>query len=43
MDVTEDIINFVVDYFNYDYSEVESWSNENIINAYKDALKDIEE
>lgn len=43
MEVTEDIINFVADYFNYDYSEVESWSNENIINAYKDALKDIEE
>lgn len=42
MDVTEDIINFVADYFNYDYSEVEGWSNENIINAYKDALKDIE-
>lgn len=42
IEVTEDIIHLVVDYFNYDFSEVELWSDENIINAYKDILKEIE-
>ena len=43
MEVTEDVIHLVADYFNYDFSEVENWSHENIINAYKDVLKEIED
>ena len=43
MEVTEDIIHLVADYFNYDFVEVENWSDENIINAYKDMLKEIED
>ena len=43
IEVTEDIIHLVADYFNYDFSEVECWYDENIINAYKDMLKEIED
>ena len=43
MEVTEDIIHLVGDYFNYDDAEIESWSDENIINAYKSMLKEIED
>ena len=43
MEVTEDIIHLVADYFNYDFSEVELWSDKNIIDAYKDMLKEIED
>ena len=42
MEVTEDIIHLIADYYNYDFSEIELWSDENIINAYKDMLKDLE-
>ena len=42
-EVTEDIIHLVADYYNYDDIEVESWSHENIINAYISMMKEIED
>ena len=43
MEVTQEIIQLVADYCNYDYSEIEMWSDENILNAYHNVLKEIEE
>jgi hypothetical protein len=43
MEVTEDIICLLADYYNYDFSEIEGWSEENIINAYKSMRREIEE
>ena len=43
MEVTKEIIELVADYCNCDCSEIELWSDENIINAYKDMLKEIED
>ena len=40
IEVTEEIIHLVADYCNYDYEEVEMWSDENIINAYYNVLRD---
>ena len=42
MEVTKEIIELVADYCNYEYEEVELWSDENIINAYYNVLKEIE-
>lgn len=42
MEVTQEIIQLVADYCNYDYSEIEMWSDENILNAYYNVLKDME-
>lgn len=38
-DIT-DLINIVAEYFNYTVEEVSSWSNENIISAYSDMIKE---
>lgn len=38
-DIT-DLINMVAEYFNYTVEEVSSWSNENIISAYSDMIKE---
>lgn len=35
-------INVICDIFNYDYSEVTNWSDENINNAYLSALRETE-